>query len=86
LAKNKVNDEAALVEIRNQKDGPRSYPLTDGTSLLLPGKHRNAVYPMISRDKVNDILKDAERRGLIEIIEREGGDSVGPGNAESDVD
>jgi hypothetical protein len=86
LAKSKASNGAGLAEIRNLKDGPRAYLIGDGSSLLLPGKHRNAIYPLIPCSQINDILRDAEKRGLIEIIEKEGGDSIGPGNAESDVD
>jgi hypothetical protein len=86
LAKNKANNANGMVEIRNLREGPRSYQLDDGSSLLLPGKHRGAVYPEIPNGKVNDILRDAEKRGLIEIVEKEGGDPVGTGNAEGDLD
>lgn len=86
MAKSKTGNTPGFAEIRNLKDGPRSYLLKDGSSLLLPGKHRGAVFPVIDADQVGDILRDAEKRGLIKIAEREGGDSVGAGNAESDVD
>ncbi|MDR1021024.1 MAG: hypothetical protein LBL73_09725 [Synergistaceae bacterium] len=86
MAKNKAGGDAGYVEIRNLKDGPRSYPLADGTSLLLPGRHRGAAWPAIPAEKVNDILRKAERRGLIEIAGKKGGGAVGAGNAESDMD
>jgi hypothetical protein len=75
-----------MVTVVNLQDGPRTYALDGGTGLHLPGKHKNAVYPTIPKSKVNGILAKAEKKGLIRIVDSEGGGSSGTGNAESNVD
>lgn len=89
MAKNKTNGTAGTtgtVEIRNLEDGRRAYPLTDRTTVHLPGRHRNAKYPVVPHEKVGPILRRAEKKGLVEIVEAKGGADVGAGSTESDMD
>ena len=76
----------AMVRIKNLQDGPRTYPLKDGSGVHLPGKHRGAVYPLVAKDLIGPMLEAAAKKGFILIEEEKGGDAIGPGNAEGNMD
>jgi hypothetical protein len=82
----KKKTAATMVRIKNLQDGPRTYPLKDGSSVHLPGKYRGAEYPLVSSEQVGVVLEDAAKKGFVLIEKVKGGDVVGAGNAESDMD
>ncbi len=85
-SKKAASTTSAMVRIKNLQDGPRTYPLKDGSGVHLPGKHRGAVYPVVAKELVGPTLEAAAKKGLILIVEEKGGEAVGTGNAESNVD
>lgn len=55
--------------VRNLADGPRDYPLTDGSSIYLAPKGRATGITRISAEKVSEAMRKAEEKGLLAIEE-----------------
>ena len=55
--------------IRNLCDGPRDYPLTDGSSIYLGCKGRSTGITRIRTDNISEALRLAENKGLVLIEE-----------------
>ena len=53
--------------IRSLADGPRDYPLRDGTSVYLPPRGRGVQWTPIPEDGLSEALTRAERKGLVEV-------------------
>ena len=53
--------------IRNLEDGPRDYPLKDGTSIYLPPKGKPFHWAEIESSNFSPALERAEERGFIEV-------------------
>jgi hypothetical protein len=63
----KIATGTALVTVKNLEDGARDYPLTDGSSLYLPMKHKGATWPKIPASRISPALRAAERKGRVQI-------------------
>ena len=57
----------AKLYIRNMEDGPRDYPLKDGTSVYLPPKGKPIHWEEIDDKNFSLALEWAETRGFIKI-------------------
>lgn len=55
--------------IRNLCDGPRDYPLIDGSSIYLGAKRSATGVARVNVDKVSEALRVAEDKGLVHIEE-----------------
>lgn len=55
------------VLIRNMEDGPRDYPLKDGSSVYLPPKGKPAHWEEMSEELFSEALALAEKKGFIQI-------------------
>ena len=55
--------------IRNLADGPRDYPLADGSSIYLGPKGRATGIARIQAENISGALRLAERKGLVLIEE-----------------
>ena len=53
--------------IRNIEDGPRDYPLNDGTSIYLPPKGKPVHWTEIEDKNFSPALERAEERGFISV-------------------
>ena len=53
--------------IRNLEDGPRDYPLKDGTSIYLLPKGKPFHWAEIESSNFSPALERAEERGFIEV-------------------
>ena len=53
--------------IRNLCDGPRDYPLNDGSSIYLGSKGRSTGIARIQLENVSEALRLAESKGLVLI-------------------
>lgn len=58
---------ASVVMIRNMAEGPRDYPLKDGSSIYLPPKGKPVHWAEVSEDVFSEALARAEEKGLIEV-------------------
>ncbi|MBQ9565528.1 MAG: hypothetical protein IJU98_08080 [Synergistaceae bacterium] len=58
---------APVLLIRNLADGPRDYPLKDGSSIYLPPRGKPAHWAEISEDAFSEALKRAEEKGAIQV-------------------
>jgi len=58
---------APVLLIRNLADGPRDYPLKDGSSVYLPPRGKPVHWAEVQEDVLSDALARAERKGLIEV-------------------
>ncbi|MDR2523406.1 MAG: hypothetical protein LBC93_06885 [Synergistaceae bacterium] len=63
-----------FVTVKNLEDGARDYPLTNGSSLYLPMKHKGAAWPKIPVSQVSPALRTAERKGRVQIIREQRGE------------
>ena len=66
----KKNTSTVLL-IRYLADGPRDYPLKDGSSIYLPPRGKPAYWAEISEAVFSEALARAEERGLIDIKRNE---------------
>jgi hypothetical protein len=57
-----------LARVKNLDKGTRDYPLADGSSLYLPMKHKNVIWPKIAESQISPALRTAERKGHIQLI------------------
>jgi hypothetical protein len=57
-----------LVTVKNLDAGTRDYPLSDGSSLYLPMKHKGAVWPKIAESQISPALRTAERKGHVQLV------------------
>ena len=57
--------------IRNLCDGPRDYPLADGSSIYLSSKSRSGGITRIPAESISEALRLAESKGLVQIEEIE---------------
>ncbi len=55
--------------IRNLCDGPRDYPLKNGSSIYLGSKGRTTGIIRITPEEISDALRLAENKGLVSIEE-----------------
>ena len=55
--------------IRNLADGPRDYPLTDGSSIYLAPKGRSSGTVRVPAEKISEAMRHAEEKGLLAIID-----------------
>ena len=55
--------------IRNLSDGPRDYPLADGSSIYLGSKSRSTGIARIQTENISEALRLAESKGLVSIEE-----------------
>ncbi len=55
--------------IRNLCDGPRDYPLSDGSSIYLGSKSHSTGIARIQTENISDALRLAESKGLLSIEE-----------------
>ena len=55
--------------IRNLCDGPRDYPLRDGTSIYLGSKSRSTGIARVPEENISESLRVAESKGLLLIEE-----------------
>ena len=55
--------------IRNLSDGPRDYPLADGSSVYLGSKSRSTGIAKIQTDNISEALRLAESKGFLLIEE-----------------
>ena len=55
--------------IRNLCDGPRDYPLADGSSVYLGSKSRSTGIARIQAKNISEALKLATSKGLVSIEE-----------------
>ena len=55
--------------IRNLADGPRDYPLADGSSIYLGPKGRATGIARVPAENISGALRLAERKGLVLIEE-----------------
>ena len=55
--------------IRNLSDGPRDYPLADGSSIYLSSKSRSTGIAKIQAQNISEALRLAETKGLVAIEE-----------------
>ena len=55
--------------IINLSDGPRDYPLKDGSSIYLKARSKKAGIVEIDEEKISSALKLAEKKKLIKIQE-----------------
>lgn len=62
---------STVLLIRNLADGPRDYPLKDGSSIYLPPRGKPAHWAEISEDVFSEALARAEERGLIDVKRNE---------------
>ena len=53
--------------IRNLCDGPRDYPLADGSSVYLGSKSRSTGVAKIQTKNISEALRLAENKGLVAI-------------------
>ena len=53
--------------IRNLADGPRDYPLTDGSSIYLGSKGRDTGIVRVPLEKISNAIRHAEDKGLVAI-------------------
>lgn len=53
--------------IRNMEDGPRDYPLKDGTSVYLEPRGKPVRWAEISSDNFSAALERAEEKGFIQV-------------------
>ena len=53
--------------IRNLCDGPRDYPLADGSSVYLGSKSRSTGVARIQAQNISEALRLAENKGLVAI-------------------
>ena len=53
--------------IKNLSDGPRDYPLADGSSVYLGSKSRSTGIAKINANNISEALRLAENKGLIAI-------------------
>ena len=53
--------------IRNLADGPRDYPLTDGSSIYLGSKGRDTGSIRVPFEKISNAIRHAEDKGLVAI-------------------
>ena len=53
--------------IRNLSDGPRDYPLADGSSIYLGSKSRSTGVARIHANNISEALRLAESKGLVMI-------------------
>ena len=56
-----------VVLIRNMADGPRDYPLRDGSSIYLPPRGKPIHWEEIPEDAFSPALALAEKKGLIQV-------------------
>ena len=61
--------------IKNLCDGPRDYPLADGSSIYLGSKSRSTGIARIQTQNISAALKLAESKGLVKIEKIQGGES-----------
>ncbi len=61
--------------IRNLCDGPRDYPLADGSSIYLGSKSRSTGIARIQAQNISEAIRLAESKGLIMIEKIHGGES-----------
>ena len=61
--------------IRNLCDGPRDYPLADGSSVYLGSKSRSTGIARIQKQNISAALKLAESKGLVMIEKIHGEES-----------
>ena len=57
-----------IVTVKNLDLGTRDYPLSDGSSLYLPMKHKGAIWPKIAESQISPALRTAERKGHIQFV------------------
>ncbi len=62
---------ASVLKIRSLADGPRDYPLKDGSSVYLPPKGKPVHWAEIAEDVFSEVLARAEEKGLIEVNRNE---------------
>lgn len=55
--------------IKNLSDGPRDYPLADGSSIYFGSKGRSTGIVRLPCEKVSDAMRVAEHKGLLAIEE-----------------
>lgn len=61
-----TSKKGAAIRIRNNADGPRSYPLKDGGSVHLPARPvKGSAWVDIAAEQWSAALSRAERKGLI---------------------
>lgn len=53
--------------IRNLADGPRDYPLSDGSSIYLGPKGRATSIVRVRAENISGALRLAESKGLVSI-------------------
>ena len=58
---------APVLLIRNLADGPRDYPLKDGSSIYLPPRGKPVRWEEIPEDAFSPALEKAEKKGLIQV-------------------
>lgn len=63
--------------IRNLCDGPRDYPLADGSSIYLGSKGSSTKTAQVNADKISEALKLAMSKGLVSIEEIPEEEAVG---------
>ncbi len=61
--------------IRNLSDGPRDYPLADGSSIYLGSKSRSTGIAKIQTQNISAALKLSESKGLVMIEKIHGGEA-----------
>ena len=57
----------AKILIRNLENGPRDYPLRDGSSIYLPPKGKPVHWAEIDSGNFSPALERAEERGFIDV-------------------
>ena len=55
--------------ITNLSNGPRDYPLKNGSSIYLKARSKNAGFVKVDEDNISDALKLAEKKKLIKVQE-----------------
>ncbi|MDR1977931.1 MAG: hypothetical protein LBQ42_04280 [Synergistaceae bacterium] len=71
MAKKQNSDGGSVViVVKNLSPGPRDYPLTDGSSIYLSPRGKGIAWPEISPEQVSDALRLAEKKGSIQLIEK----------------
>ena len=69
---------SSVLHIRNLSDGPRDYPLKDGSSIYLPPKGKPIHWEEIAEELFSDALVRAEEKGLIEVKRNEAAIEAAP--------
>jgi hypothetical protein len=70
MAKKQNIDGGTVIVVKNLSPGPRDYPLADGSSVYLPPKGKGIAWPEISPGQVSNALRLAEKKGAVELIEK----------------